>query len=289
MRMNRLTQKVVPDGPIRLLTLAFTLLLTVAAPAAELKQPTIDAFNRYVQFTEQRFNADLQPGKSFLWIDRLSAQRQSDCERLRNGEVVISRMETLGNGKEIHIPDGMIHHWIGTVFIPGATLQQTLALAQNYDRHDVYYAPDVQRSKLTQRNGDDFQIYYRFKRHKVVTVVLDTNYDIHYARVSPTREISRSYSTRVQEVENAGKSDERDKPVGDDTGFLWRLYTYWRFEQKDGGTYVQCEAISLTRDIPTGLGWMIRPFIESVPRESLEFTLASTRKALVGRSAASLK
>jgi hypothetical protein len=265
-------------------TLAFTLLLAVTTPAAELKQPTIDAFNRYVLFTEQRFNADLQPDKPFLWIDSLSApQRQSAYDKMRNGEVVINRMDTLDNGKKIPVPDGMIHHWIGTVFIPGVTLQQTLALAQNYDRHDVYYAPDVTRSRLTRHNGDDFQIYYRFKRHKVVTVVLDTNYDIHYARVSPTREISRSYSTRVQEVENAGDSDEKDKPVGNDTGFLWRLDTLWRFEQKDGGTYVQCEAVSLTRDIPTGLGWMIRPFIESVPRESLEFTLSSTRKALVGK------
>lgn len=265
-------------------TLALILTLTAATHAAELKQPTIDAFNRYVQFTEQRFDADLRPGTPFLWIDGLPpTDRQSAYDRLRKGEVVISRMETLANGQKIHVPDALVHHWIGTVFIPGATLQQTLALAQNYDHHDVYYAPDVTRSKLTSRNGDDFHIYYRFKRHKVVTVVLDTNYDIHYASISPTREISRSYSTRVQEVENAGKSDEKDKPVGNDTGFLWRLYTYWRFEQKDGGTYVQCEAVSLTRDIPAGLGWLIRPFIESVPRESLEFTLASTRKALVGK------
>ncbi len=263
---------------------AFILLLSAAASAAELKQPTVTAFNRYLSLTEQRFNTDLQPGRPFLWVDGFTpAERQDAYSRLRNGEAVISKIETLENGKKIHVPDAMIHHWVGTVFIPGATLQQTLAIAEDYNRHDVYYAPEVVRSKLVSRNGDDFHIYYRFKRHKVVTVVLDTEYDIHYARVSPTREISRSYSTRVQEVENAGESDEKGKPAGNDTGFLWRLDTLWRFEQKDGGTYVQCEAISLTRDIPTGLGWMIRPFIESVPRESLEFTMANTRKALVGK------
>ncbi len=262
---------------------ALMLLLAAAAQATELKQPTIDAFNRYVQLTEQRLAAELGHGAAFLRVDGLpAAQRQSAYDRLHNGEVVISRMETLDNGRKVEVPGGLIHHWIGTVFIPGATLDQTLAVAQNYDHHSIDYAPDVIRSKLIRRSGDDFQIYYRFRRHKVVTVILDTNYDVHYVRVSPTREISRSYSTRVQEVENAGKSDERDKPIGNDNGFLWRLYTYWRFEQKDGGTYVQCEAVSLTRDIPTGLGWMIRPFIESIPRESLEFTLANTRKALVG-------
>ncbi len=268
---------------MRFATLAFLLVLTAVAHAAELKQPTIDAFNRYLQATEQRFNNELRPGTAFLHIDSLApADRQAASDRLRRGEIVISRLDTLENGKKVHVPDAMVHHWIGTVFIPGATLQQTLALAEDYNHHSVYYAPEVVRSKITSRNGDDFHIYYRFKHHKVVTVVLDTEYDIHYTRVSPTREISRSYSTRVQEVENAGESDEKDKPIGNDTGFLWRLDTLWRFEQKDGGTYVQCEAISLTRDIPTGLGWMIRPFIESVPRESLEFTLANTRKALVG-------
>lgn len=270
------------DSLIILLFISF--FFTALAHAVELKQPTITAFDRYLTLTEQRFNNDLRPGAQFLWVDTLPAsERQLDYTRLRNGEVVISRMETLDNGKKIHIPDAMIHHWIGTVFIPGATLQQTLAIAQDYNRHDVYYSPDVVRSKLISRNGDFFHIYYRFKRHKVVTVVLDTEYDIQYARISPTREISRSFSTRVQEVENAGKSDEKDKPIGDDTGFLWRLDTFWRFEQRDGGTYVQCEAVSLTRDIPTGLGWLIRPFIESVPRESLEFTLMKTREALIGK------
>jgi hypothetical protein len=44
--------------------------------------------------------------------------------------------------------------------------------------------------------------------------------------------------------------------------------------------YVQLEAISLTRDIPDGLGWLIRPFVTSIPRESLAFTLTRTREAL---------
>jgi hypothetical protein len=284
MRLNIASGRARCERSTVLWFLAVILILSGIATGAELKQRTISAFDRYVQLTEQRFDADLRPGTPFLWINRQpESQREHDCEKLRNGEVVISHMETLDHGKQITVPDAIVHHWMGTVFIPGATLQQTLALMQDYNKHDVYYSPDVARSKLISHSGDDFHVYYRFKRHKVVTVVLDTEYEVHYTRISATTEVSRSLSTRVQEVENAGKTDERDKPVGDDTGFLWRLDTFWRFEQKDGGTYVQCEAVSLTRDIPMGLGWLIRPFIESVPRESLEFTLASTRKALVGR------
>ena len=55
-------------------------------------------------------------------------------------------------------------------------------------------------------------------------------------------------------------------PPGNDNGFLWRLNSYWRFLEKDNGVYVQCEAISLTRDVPTGLNWLIGPFIESIPK-----------------------
>jgi hypothetical protein len=76
---------------------------------------------------------------------------------------------------------------------------------------------------------------------------------------------------------------EREKPAGRDSGYLWRLNTYWRFLERDGGTYVQCESISLTRGIPLGLAWLIGPFVNSIPRESLEFTLDTTRRALAQR------
>lgn len=257
------------------------MLLPIIAPAAELKKSTLDAFNRYVQLTEQQLNAQQSKGAPFLYTDRPNAtDRQSDLTHLRQGEVVVRRMQTLDSGKKIDAPDGMIHHWLGLVFIPNATLQQTLALVQDYNKHSVYYAPDVVRSQLISHQGNDFKIFYRLKRHKVITVVLNTNYDVHYGLLSPTRAFSRSYTTRIAEVADPGQRDEREKPVDDGTGFMWRLNTYWRFEQRDGGTYVQCEAVSLSRDIPTGLGWMIGPFVESVPRDSLEFTLKKTREAL---------
>ena len=76
-----------------------------------------------------------------------------------------------------------------------------------------------------------------------------------YFPVDATHCRSRSVSTRIAEVEDAGLPNEREKPVGHDGGFLWRIDSYWRFEEQDGGAYVEAESISLTRDIPTGLGW----------------------------------
>src|SRR5205085_2467415 len=92
------------------------------------------------------------------------------------------------------------------------------------------------------------------------------------AEMSSVNGYRRSISTRIAEVENADKPDGPEKPVGNDDGYLWRLNSYWRFYEHDGGVYIQLEAISLTRDIPTGLGWVVSPFVTSIPKESLAFT-----------------
>jgi hypothetical protein len=66
-----------------------------------------------------------------------------------------------------------------------------------------------------------------------------------------------------------------------DTGrVLWRLNTYWSYEERDGGVYVQVESVSLTPSIPYGLGWAVGPYVESIPRESLEFTLRAVCNGL---------
>jgi hypothetical protein len=45
--------------------------------------------------------------------------------------------------------------------------------------------------------------------------------------------------------------------------------------------FVECRAISLSRNVPLGLGWLIEPIIQKLPRESLINTLAATRHALM--------
>jgi hypothetical protein len=217
----------------------------------------------------------------FLQIDGLRpTQRDAEFARLRAGEVITDRLETRDHGQPIAVPGGLIHHWIGTVFIPSVTLAQTLAFLQDYDNQHKFYSPDVQQSKLLARHKDEFRIFLQLRKTKVVTVILNTEYDVKYTTLDPDRAISDSRSTRIAEVENAGKPNEFEKPVGNDSGFLWRLNSYWRFLERDGGVYVQLEAISLTRDIPAGLGWLISPFVSSIPKESLAFTLTRTRDAL---------
>lgn len=249
---------------------------------------TTAAFDSYVRLTEERNDAELRLGTSPLWIDELREDRRAEAyAALKRGEVQISQLKTLDRGKHIACPGGMIHHWVAAAFIPGGTLEDVQAILQNYDHHSEYYAPDVERSKIESRDDDHFRVFMRFRRHKIITVVLDTVHDIQYFHDRSGQAHSRSSAVRIAEVENAGRNDEREKPPGDDGGFLWRMETWWRMREGDGGVYVQSEVVSLTRDIPTGLGWMIGPFVTSIPKETLLFTMEATRKAVetrLGRS-----
>jgi hypothetical protein len=192
--------------------------------------------------------------------------------------LVIERMGQTVEGKKFDVPEGMVHHWVGIVFVPGVHVGGVVRLVEDYDHHSKYYAPEVARSKLISRDDDHFLVYLRFHAKHILTVTVDTWMEAWYRTISPTRVVSRSHTTRAQEVQNAGQSDETLLPEGHDRGFLWRMNTYWKFEEKDGGTYVQCESITLTRDIPFLLKPIIEPFVTSVPRESLVALLNHTRK-----------
>lgn len=268
---------------IAVIAVAVSMLSARPLMAEQLKPETVAAFDHYVELSEQRMGDEVRSGP-FLHVDGIAGKdRDAVLARLKNGEVVSDPLETLDQGHKITAPGGLIHHWIGTVFIPGATLAQTVSFLEDYDDRAKYYAPAVERSHLIEHNGDNFKMYMRLRDKKIITIVLDTDYDITYTSVAADRTICRSVSTRVAQVENDGQKDEYLKPVGNDSGFMWRLNTYWRMQYRDGGTYVQLEAISLSRDIPTGLAWLIGPFVSKFPRESQEFTLGRTREALLGK------
>jgi hypothetical protein len=252
---------------------ALALWLACAAVAAELKTETVEAFNRYIRTTEAQVAERTSGRRSFLWAD----ESRPRLEQARQGQAVAEPCNGQG---EVRVPNGLIHDWIGTVFIPGATLETTLALVRDYDNHHKVYQPEVIGSKILVHSQNHYQVYLRLLKKKVLTVVLNTEHDVDYYPLDRTRWHSRSYSTRIAQVEDPGKSNERELPVGKDSGFLWRLYSYWRFAERDGGVWMECQAVSLTRDIPAGLGWLVEPIIRRLPKESLVNTLDATRRAL---------
>jgi hypothetical protein len=254
-----------------------------SAGAPRPRESTLRRFHEYVGKVEARNAEGLGKG-TFLWIDELpEPERTRAYEKLKQGGVELRRLGKDDGEGAAKIPGGMIHDWEGMVFIPGARLDQVLGVLQDYNKHSVYYAPDVESAKIESREGDHFRVYMRFRRKKVVTVVLNTEQDVAYFRDSATREHSRSSAVRIREVANPGTKEEKEKSPEEENGFLWQMETWWRMEERDGGVYVQNEAVTLTRDIPAGLGWLIGPFVTSIPKETLEFTMNATREAVLGR------
>jgi len=253
------------------LPLALFLLSPAAAfqalDGAELKPEALAAWQKYERLTEARIRQELE---------KETGERPGSA-------IDIRRVQTLDEAKApIKAPGAMIHHWKGTVLVPGARLDDVLRFVQDYDRHQGFFQ-EVERSRLESRNGDTFKVFYRLKRTKVITVVYNTEHTVVYSRPGPKNASSRSATTKIAELDNPGKQSEREKPAGQDHGFLWRLNSYWRFSEQNGGVIVECESISLSRGIPFGLGPILKGFVESVPRESLLNTLTSLRDGVGGK------
>ena len=251
--------------------------------AAELRPVTLQSFERYVRLTEARMNSER--GERFLWVDRMPPDRRAETRKLFDlGEVVVDRLETTDNGRSIDVPSGMVHHWVSAAFVPGTTLTQTVALAQDYDHHAEVFQPAVARSHLLRRNGNTFVVAFRFVQKRVITVVTDVESEAHFERLDPSRVEARVYARRIAEVEDAFTPTERVGRPDDGNGYLWRMNTYCRFVQREGGVFIEFESLSLSRDLPIGIGWIVRPFVTSVPKESLVFTLQTYVKKLARRA-----
>jgi hypothetical protein len=256
-------------------------LAVAAVPAPLAAQPSaeaVKAFDDYVAKAEERIRREESSVGTF--VSGTNEVRDAREGALGRGKVVVEER----GAAVAEVPGGLIHHWMGTVFIPDARVGDVLAVVQDYDHLAKYYGPEVVSSRLMSRDGEDFRIALRTKDRKVVTVVLDSEYAVHYGRLDGEHQFSWSRSARVREIEDAGGAHERALSEAESHGYLWRLNSYWRFAGVSGGVVVRCEAISLTRGVPTGLGWLIRRYVREIPRASLEETLGATRDAVVARA-----
>ena len=238
----------------------------------------VSAFNSYIGTVESRLALQHRSQQGFL--APLASGQQSEI-RLRRGELIV---EQLTPSIATSFPGAMLHHWCGTAFAPGAKAADFERLMKDFPAYPQHFSPQVLRAKILAQPGDrgqdHFQAMMRVRQKHVITVVMDTVYDITFLRLDAQHGYSIARSSRISEISSPGTVAERALSPSEEHGFLWRLNTYWSYEERDGGLYMQIESVSLTRSIPTGFGWLVRPFVESVPRESLEFTLRSMCNAL---------
>jgi hypothetical protein len=246
------------------------LCILVSGPRTVAAEPTpaaTNAFNSYTVAVESRLATQHASVAAFL-LPR-------DEARLRRGEIVVEQLSP-----PVDAPGALLHHWRATAFAPGATIASAEHFLKDFNAYPQRFAPEVVQARILSQHDDRIEVWMRVRQHHVLTVVMDTTYDVTFARLDATHGSSISRSTRVTEIAAAGTAAEHPLPPSEEHGFLWRQNTYWTYEERDGGLYLQIESVSLTRAIPRGLGWAVKPFVESIPRESLEFTLRSTCNAL---------
>jgi hypothetical protein len=261
-------------GSVRGWVVCGALIAGAAGSAAEGPSRAASAgFDRYVNGMVARIWQEHSAAATFL--AGIDPERDA---RLRQGEVIVERLTPPGGDA---LPGALLHDWRGTAFVPGATVAEFEKMLRDFGAYSGNFSPQVLEAKLIAGQGEQFQMEMRVRQRHVIAVTLDGTYDVRFGRLDAEQGWSTSHSTRIEEI----GADGQPLSVEAEHGFLWRLDTWWSYEQRDGGLYVQIETVSLSRSIPEGLGWIVGPFVENVPRESLEFTLraacAAAREPMV--------
>lgn len=243
-----------------------------SARSAELTANAIQGWDDYISRTELRIANEIAGEQDVLAGTDAEILRR----RLENAdEVVVTRISArTAEGGPLRLEGALVHHWQGAVFVPGATLAEMLTPTSR----PAHQQDDLEQSRVLSRSDNETVLFVRLQKRAIVRVTLDTIHHVRTDQIGPSRARRISRSLRVAEVDGAGTPDEREKPIGRDRGFLWRLNSYWRYEQTPSGVLVECESVSLSRNIPFGLRLFVQPLVERTSRESMIKTLEATRR-----------
>jgi hypothetical protein len=265
---------------VRILPVLAVAGLLLAVP--ELSPATLKAYERYVSVTELRLKAERAGTSPAFWIDRQPERaRATAWQKLRRGEVIAEALETREHGQVIDVPDGRIHHWVATTLLPGVPIERVLAVVRDYDRFPQVFAPLMTRAKAIETRGDRDVVTLRTSIKKLISVVMEGDYVMEYARLGPTRVATTTIATNLHQVINEGRADERREPTDRTDGYLWRYRMYCTVEQRPEGALDQCESLTLTRTVPGLVSWLVGGTVAAIPRDSLTLMLSGTKKALV--------
>jgi len=252
----------------------FLLLASAESDAGELRPETLDAWNKYVAAAQQRMAARLGNGLVFLWADEAPERSQ----RLKQGEIEVAPVNK--NGAE-SVPHGLIHDWIGAVFIPDTTIDRVSTTLRDYGRYKEMFPPTVVDSRVIERSGATDQYSIRWVNKVLfVNAAVDAECLTTNVHVDDHRFYATSYSTKLQEIQNYGEPSQHILPPDQGNGYVWRLYSFARYEERDGGVYLEIEALALTRDIPVSLRFIVAPEVKKLSRNSLLVSLRQSRAAV---------
>jgi len=258
----------------RLLAILILLRFELYTSAATLKPETLAAWDAYMQAANDKMQARLQPGATFLWID----EDPDRADRIRAKGPYIAPM-----AKDIprKVPSGLIHDWLGAGFVPDVKIEDILRVVRDYDRYKDVYHPGVIDSAFRRTDGmQDFFFMRLANRSVVAKTALDTEGVASYIRVDDKRWYGVSNTTEIREIDKFGTEEQRTLPPDQGTGLIWRLSSFTRLEERDGGVYAELEAIALSRDIPAAFRLFATPIVRRVSRDSLATSLHQTKVAI---------
>jgi len=253
---------------------AWVLLSSSLMSAATLKPESIQAWDRYLSVAQSNLSKHTQENATFLWADESRERRQ----KVRDGETVVA--ETY-SGASKKAPGALIHDWTGVTFLPGARMEDVISVLRNYGHYKEYYSPTVIRSKTMEQSAltDRFSVVM-MNQSLIVKTAIESDCQATYHELTDKRWYALSNATRIQEIDDFGRSGEHRLPVGEGGGYLWRLATITRLEERDGGVYLEVEALALSRDVPLSLRFVVDPIIRRVSRNSLIESLGQTSRAV---------
>ncbi len=242
--------------------------------AIDLQPDTLKAWDDYIRNADSLIHTRLDGERPFLWSDETPARNP----RLRKGEILVAPVA--GRGSQ-SVANGLIHDWIGAAFIPNATIGSLLTVIHDFDRYKDFYKPVVAESQTLACTETDqrFSMVWR-RRVLLVNAAMESQYQAHDYVLDGRRGYSIVSTTQVREIEGAGQSGERLLPPGQGSGYIWRLHSIARYEERDGGVYLELEAMALTRDIPSSLKWLVSPVVNHLSINSLTTSLHQTRDAV---------
>jgi hypothetical protein len=264
----------------RLSYILFFLVTAASLHAADLQPDTLEAWRDSVKITEHRIAEELSSSSGFLALDFQDPEEaKRERKEVLSGEIPVKQVSVESSGKKIKVPDGTINHWRGSIFIPDVTLDFVLSRVRNPTTEDTKQE-DVLDSRVLERKPNQFRLYLKLQRSSIVTVRYNTEHLVQYKSDGPDRASSRSIATKIAEIERISGDREKEKPEGHDRGFLWKMNSYWRYQQVDGGVIVELESMTLSRSIPFVLRPIACPIINSIAKESMERTLQSMCRRL---------
>jgi hypothetical protein len=242
--------------------------------AATLKPETKEAWDAYLQAANEAMHARLQPGAHFLWLDEEPDRR----EEVRTKGPYIAPVSRDIPRK---VPHGLIHDWLGAGFLPDTKIEDILMVVRDYDHYKNMYRPGVLDSMFRGNDGMKDLFFMRLVNKSVVAkTALDAECEVSYIRVDDQHWYGFSNTTHIVEVDKFGTPEQRTLPEDQGTGLIWRLSSFTRLEERDGGVYAELEALALSRDIPAAFRVFATPIVRRVSRDSLATSLHQTKVAI---------